>query len=230
MQQAGVHMFLEKPLSRSADEAQRLVAGLRGRSVQNAVGYMNRYRDTVRQAKEFAREHMPLGFVAYWTCSPYKVPWWPQRDRSGGAFNEQGTHVVDLARYIMGDVAEVVGVSNEPDSESGCAISMRFESGCLGTLLYSCAASEKSIGMRLIGARSTFSLWGWDFLPDGHSPLPTSSRYDVFNIETAAFLHAVLSNDATLIKCNAAEACETQRVVDAMILSMKTGCGVRVSS
>ena len=70
-----------------------------------------------------------------------KVPppaWWPHRDRSGGQVVEQLTHVLDLARLLVGEVGAVWGAASRApaspgDADDATAIAARFASGAVGT-------------------------------------------------------------------------------------------------
>src|SRR5438874_2006954 len=71
--------------------------------------------------------------------------WWRREALSGGQVVEQATHVLDLARVLAGEVAEVVGAT-APSSVEGrdvpdaTAVVLRFDSGAVGTVSTSCVA------------------------------------------------------------------------------------------
>src|SRR5207249_2047124 len=68
--------------------------------------------------------------------------------RSGGQVVEQATHVVDLARVLLGEVAEVYAQAartppawaGQPDADVDdvTAVTLRFACGAVGTLSASC--------------------------------------------------------------------------------------------
>ena len=66
--------------------------------------------------------------------------WWPVRDRSGGPVIEQAAHVLDLARFLAGEVAEVFAMGDgRPPAVSGADVdgvttaTLRFRSGAVAT-------------------------------------------------------------------------------------------------
>jgi myo-inositol 2-dehydrogenase / D-chiro-inositol 1-dehydrogenase len=227
---AGVPLFLEKPIGLSAPQCAPVLAAVRKARVITSVGYMNRYRASVQRARELVASDAPLGFAGHWFGAAYRVPWWGDPALSGGQLNEQCTHLVDLARHLMGEVAEVSALAQAaPQAGRGSAsvaIALRFESGALGTITCGCLASEKQIGCRVFTARGQIALEGWDFkwspsvaFGDG-ADLGTG---DPFVSEAAAFLEAVRSGRSSAIRCDLPEAIRTQRVVDTIAAALVQG-------
>jgi myo-inositol 2-dehydrogenase / D-chiro-inositol 1-dehydrogenase len=224
---AGVPLFLEKPIGLSATQCAPVLAATRGARLVTSVGYMNRYRASVRRARALLSTEAPLGFAAHWFGAAYRVPWWGDPALSGGQLNEQCTHLVDLARYLIGEIVEASALS-QPAPQPGrsppsVSIALRFESGALGTIVCGCLAQEKQIGCRVFTARGQLVLEGWDFrwspsalFGDGAD----LAAEDPFLCEAAAFLDAVSSGDASAIGCDLAEAMRTQRVVDTIAAAL----------
>lgn len=226
--QAGVPVFLEKPIGLSARQCLSALTAFRHTGAITSVGYMNRYRASVRRAKTLLERESILGFAAHWVCAAYRVPWWGDATLSGGQLNEQCTHLIDLARHLVGEVTEINAFAQaSPDGGGGTAavsILLRFRSGALGTVICGCLAQEKQIGCRVFTPRGQVVLDGWDFkwspsaaFGDGSDLEPGE---DVFLAECRSFLDAVRSGDASAIRCDLAEAMRTQRVVDAARLAL----------
>jgi len=220
---AGVPLFLEKPIGLSAAQCLSALAVFRETGVITSVGYMNRYRASVRRAKSLLGNETILGFAAHWVCAAYRVPWWGDPALSGGQLNEQCTHLIDLARYLAGEVVEVHAFAQPgPEgngSSAAVSIVLRFYNGALGTVICGCLAQEKQIGCRVFTPRGQIVLDGYDFKWSPSAAFGDGSDLeqaeDVFVAECAAFLEAVRSGDAAPIRCDLAEAMKTQRVVDA---------------
>ncbi|HYK22717.1 MAG TPA: Gfo/Idh/MocA family oxidoreductase [Pyrinomonadaceae bacterium] len=109
--QAGIPVMLEKPVGLSAEGCRALLKALQKKPVINSVGYMNRYRDSVISTHKLFENTELVGIVCNWIGGIYRVPWWLQRHASGGPFNEQGTHLVDLCRVFLGEVKEVFAMA-----------------------------------------------------------------------------------------------------------------------
>ncbi|KAK9820801.1 hypothetical protein WJX74_005451 [Apatococcus lobatus] len=112
---AGIHMFVEKPVSvQSAEEVGELAEQLeqcyaRTGSIITA-GYMLRYSAWVDQAVRLLKRYKvkPVAILARMSCGySYieKTDYW-DKAKSGGPIVEQATHFVDLMRYICGEIME----------------------------------------------------------------------------------------------------------------------------
>jgi len=113
--QAGKHVLCEKPMARTAEEAQRMVEAARASGVTLKIGYNLRYHPAIWKAHQslgalgellFARCRYGHGgrpgYDKEWRCSP---------DLSGGGeLQDQGVHGIDLFRWFLGDFASAQGV------------------------------------------------------------------------------------------------------------------------
>lgn len=157
--------------------------------------------------------------------TPYRVGWWLDRAHSGGPFNEQATHFVDLCRFLMGEVVEVFALGRRSEVGAGVddsvSVSLRFAGGALGTLLYSCRASCKQIGIEVFSAAGRLRLEGWD-LRLGDAEQGATEPEDVYALEDAAFFLAVDQADQSLVRASLADALQTQLVVDAIHASLRS--------
>ena len=136
--EAGVRLLVEKPLALSAEDAAPLIAALARRPIPTAVGYMNRYRPSVERARTAVSGQL-MGIVGRWVCGRYGVPWWGDPARSGGPFNEQLTHLVDLCRYLGGEIREVQAMT---EGSGTAALTLRLDNGAPCALCYSCTCCD----------------------------------------------------------------------------------------
>ncbi len=234
----GVPVFMEKPVGLSAAQCLPVQRALQAHPVLTAVGYMNRYRESVRRARHAIAGKTILGAVCHWVGGAYRVPWWREKALSGGPVNEQATHLVDLARYLIGEIAEVHGMMSPAEAPSewvhSAAFHLRFVTGPLGTMLYSCMSHTKMISFQVFTPDSKVQLEGWDFqlVEDGtHDslPPPDRTREAIFQQEVAAFLADVATQSRQHILCDFQDAVKTQRVVDALHHSVENGARALVS-
>jgi myo-inositol 2-dehydrogenase / D-chiro-inositol 1-dehydrogenase len=222
--------FVEKPIGPSAAAVRRITEELEQRPLLTAVGYMNRYRTSVRQAVRTVSERDVIGVAGFWVCRSYAVPWWLDESASGGPHNEQATHLYDLCRYLIGEVQDVTSLFHEPARDTpplAAATAVRFESGATGTLFYSCQANAKDIGLRVFTTAGTLFLSGWDLqltenTIDGMFPDGTEAQ-DIFLSETTAFLDAVATGDPAGVKSDWMDAVRTQTLVDRAAASLRRG-------
>jgi myo-inositol 2-dehydrogenase/D-chiro-inositol 1-dehydrogenase len=143
--QAGIPVTLEKPVGLSAEACMPLLKALLEKPVINSVGYMNRYRDSVISTQKLFGNTELIGIVCNWVGRIYRVPWWLQRNASGGPLNEQGTHLVDLCRLFLGEVTEVSAMADNSaihkDIHETVVVTLRFVNEKLATIFYSCRAA-----------------------------------------------------------------------------------------
>ena len=110
---AGVHVFVEKPVSVVPPEqfsayVQAVEQAQRERGLVLSVGYMFRYHPAVRQMKDILESYKRpvMGINARYSCA-YSKSWnhiWWDKMKSGGPIVEQATHFCDLMRHIGGEV------------------------------------------------------------------------------------------------------------------------------
>lgn len=165
---AGVPFFVEKPVALDEAVGEEVSARLAERPVLTATGYHWRGLDTVEQARALLEDH-PAGLVVgSWFGSTPPVAWWSRRDRSGGQTIEQTTHILDLARALVGEVSEVAAVAARrgddpnrhptaapnrhpgPDVPDVTAATLRFASGAIGSFASTCLLPGlKSAGLAI---------------------------------------------------------------------------------
>jgi predicted dehydrogenase len=114
---AGRHVFCEKPLAVSVAHAQEMVKAARASGRQLQVGSHLRYFPNVRKAKELLEDGavgMLLSFRGTighggWNLAPDS---WRRDPTSsgGGAFIDTGAHMLDIARWMMGEITNGTGL------------------------------------------------------------------------------------------------------------------------
>ena len=136
----GLPFFVEKPVARDMETAQRVAAALDRAGLWAAAGYQLRYGEGVRRARAYvAGKTVALVEGHYWSGTGRHGGWVADFERAGGQLVEQATHTVDLMRFIAGEVAEVYAqqttrVLREITAPDTYTVSLRFGSGALGTL------------------------------------------------------------------------------------------------
>ena len=112
----GKHVLVEKPMAATSDACERMVAAAIAAGTIMTVGYNHRYFEAVKLVRDFVRsgEIGKLSHVRAYTghggLAEFKAEWMYDKEAmGGGALMDNGTHLIDLVRYIMGDPAEVFG-------------------------------------------------------------------------------------------------------------------------
>jgi predicted dehydrogenase len=120
--EAGKHIICEKPLAPTASEARRMYEAAQKAGVVTAVAFNYRRTPAVALAKKYIDEgaigtilNFRGTYLQDWSADPNSpLSWRFQKDIAGsGAVGDIGSHVVDLARYLVGEISEVTSlVSN----------------------------------------------------------------------------------------------------------------------
>ena len=144
----GLPLFVEKPLSVDRDAALALAAEVDEAGVVTGTGYHWRGLDTVARARDLLAGAPARLAIGSWLDKVPPPAWWADRSRSGGQVVEQLTHVLDLARLLVGEVEEVWATGSRVDSTPGdvddvTAVAVRFAGGAVGTLAASALLPAK---------------------------------------------------------------------------------------
>ena len=132
-----------------------------------ATGYQWRYLDIVEQAADLLQGNVVHLALGYWLDVLPPPAWWTQREQSGGQLVEQTTHLFDLARLLVGEIAELRAEAScvERPDFAHCDIdwatttTLRFASGALGCIASTCVLPQPHrIGLHLFGDRLALEL------------------------------------------------------------------------
>jgi len=176
--EAGKHVFVEKPLALTLDDADRVAARAAAAGVCAMVGFNTRWHAQVRRARA-AIASGAIGAVdalaSRLTSFHASVPDW-QRTRAsgGGVLLELAIHHVDLWRYLTGqEVDEVMAYtrSGEREDESATLVA-RFVDGALATAVVA-ERTSRSNDVDIFGRAASISLALYRF--DGYATADAGS-------------------------------------------------------
>jgi predicted dehydrogenase len=117
---AGKHIFLEKPFALSVAQAREMLAAAEEAGVVHYVNHNYRRAPAVRLAKRLVDDgfigrifHWRSAYLQDWIVDPdFPLTWHLRQETAGyGAHGDLGSHSVDLARYLVGDIAAVTGMA-----------------------------------------------------------------------------------------------------------------------
>ena len=115
---AGKHILCEKPMARNVQEAERMYQAAQRAGICHMIGFNYRRVPAIALAKRMIEDgrvgriyHFHAVYNQDWLSNPQRpFVWRNDRERAGaGALGDLGSHVVDLARYLVGEIREVVG-------------------------------------------------------------------------------------------------------------------------
>ncbi|XID91403.1 Gfo/Idh/MocA family protein [Paenibacillaceae bacterium WGS1546] len=114
---AGKHIICEKPLARDAEESKRMLEAVEAAGVKHLVAFNYRRTPAVALAKKYIEEgsigrilNFRGTYLQDWSADPNSpLSWRFQKSLAGsGALGDIGTHVIDFARYLVGEISEVM--------------------------------------------------------------------------------------------------------------------------
>ncbi len=143
--EAGIHLFIEKPIALTSEQAWSMVEAVESSGVRSQVGFMFRFGEAIETVRGLIRSGeagKPGLMTARYFCNALHAPWWRERDKSGGQLVEQVIHMIDLMRHLMGEPVSVFSRQENlfhQDTpgysiEDVSATIFAFENGALGVV------------------------------------------------------------------------------------------------
>jgi predicted dehydrogenase len=156
---AGKAVFCEKPLANSVGDAERMLAAVEKAGVPHMICHNYRRVPAVLLAKRLIADgrlgeirHFRGTYLQDWITNPaFPLVWRLKKEHAGsGALGDIAAHVVDLARFLVGEIVEVAGdlrtfVKTRPlpghprkrgrvTVDDAAAAVARFANGAMGTI------------------------------------------------------------------------------------------------
>ncbi len=141
-----VHVFSEKPFTTDRQKATALADMFEQQRLVNQVGYVNRFNDVFRTARQFLTDGVIGDLLSYrsemFSGTVLKTgksdSWRDSREQGGGALYEVASHAIDLANFLVGKPDKVIGSSlrkiHSRNVEDAVNATFLYGSGVLGTL------------------------------------------------------------------------------------------------
>ncbi len=98
-----IPFFVEKPLAVDLAPAEDIARQIQSAGLVVGVGYKFRALDTLSRVRALLAETPARMAIGAWHGAMPSPPWWRRNASSGGQIVEQATHLVDLARLLLGD-------------------------------------------------------------------------------------------------------------------------------
>jgi predicted dehydrogenase len=213
--EAGKHVLVEKPGARSVGEIEPLIAAAKDRDVRVRVGFNHRYHPALQKARElidagacgelmFLRGRYGhggrIGYDKEWRADPALA--------GGGELIDQGVHVIDLARWFLGDFTHVDGYAGtyfwQMPVDDNAFLLLRTEKNLAAFLHVSCTEWKNLFSFEIYGRTGKLAIDGlggsygierltyYRMLPEMGPPETTSWEYprgdDSWGIEFREFL------------------------------------------
>lgn len=118
--QAGKHILLEKPMAMSLAQAQAMLAAAEQAGIKHQIGFNYRRVPAIALAKKII-DSGDLGQIVHWravynqdwiTDPDFPLLWRLDKTVAGtGAIGDLGSHIVDLAHYLVGPITSVTAMT-----------------------------------------------------------------------------------------------------------------------
>jgi myo-inositol 2-dehydrogenase/D-chiro-inositol 1-dehydrogenase len=241
---AKIPFYAEKPVHLDLDACARVIEAIETNNVINSVGYHWRYTKPVRQSKEWIDAGHKISLIEGWWYGGFVgAPWWKQMKLSGGQLVEQTTHIVDMARYLGGEVHTVFGFGATGamteiegyDIHDTSIITLQFDSGAIGQITSGCIAGEHG------GSKVSITAKGRDWTADvgtnnaklvdakGKQEIPDNQSWaDQLGNGDRAFFEAIRTNSMANVMSPYISGAQTLAITLAANESMSSGQAVKV--
>jgi predicted dehydrogenase len=116
MAEAGKHIWIEKPVGLTAEDARAVAGAVAKSGVQGTVGFNYRNAPAVAAARELIASgeigtvtHVRIRLFSDYAAHPEgALTWRYERERGGsGVLGDLASHGVDLARFLLGEIASL---------------------------------------------------------------------------------------------------------------------------
>jgi len=169
--EAGKHVIVEKPAARSVAELDRIAAAATRVHRLVRVGFNHRYHPALQQARALvdAGQLGPLMFLrgryGHGGRVGYDREWRADPAKSGGGeLIDQGVHVIDLARWFLGDFTSVDGFAAtyfwDMPVDDNAFLTLRTASGAGAFLHVSCTEWKNLFSLEIYGRTGKIAIDG----------------------------------------------------------------------
>jgi len=233
------HVIIEKPCAINSKEIETLIEAQKKTNVKVCCGYNHRYHPAFLKAKEiiestdignlfYVQSHYGhggrVGYDKEWRANPMLA--------GGGDLIDKGVHVIDLARWFLGEFTAVNGFTHtyfwSMPVEDNAFLYLETTKGQVAQLHVSSTSWKNTFLFEITGERGTLKIEGlggsygterltyYRMRPGMGPPETTIWEYSFpdksFELELSEFVNSV-RND-TEPECNLHDALETMKIVE----------------
>lgn len=149
------HVLLEKPMATSLEHADEMIAAAESAGKTLMVAYPHRYRKSMQIFKEsllsgrYGKLFMLDGYMDE-SLQKYTSGWITRKETlGGGVFFSASPHMLDVMRWIAGDVQTISMVGNRGgagiEGEDTAASVLKFKNGVIGVTRHTWASPRSRI-------------------------------------------------------------------------------------
>lgn len=230
---AGIHLFMERPVALNVQKAGQVQREIEKSGVVASVACPWRYLSGTDRARGLLKDRK-VALVRGWHFGPVPAAGWRRkRESSGGQFVQEATDLVDLARYLVGDIVSVCAMAFDGiaatrlpdyDIEDALAVVLRFRNAAVGEIVSANVAPRKAAALSIVADGLELQITA-EALEVAEPGKRTRLEHAGSGMRAAqeAFLEAVKSGGTGLVRCNYGDAVRTLQVALAANESAHTG-------
>jgi predicted dehydrogenase len=169
--EAGKHVLVEKPAARSLKEIREVIARVEHRPSCIWVGFNHRYHPALQKARmlvdsgELGSLMFIRGRYGHGGRLGYDREWRADPEISGGGeLLDQGVHLIDLARWFLGDFTEVGGMARtyfwDMSAEDNAFLLLQNEHNQAAWLHASCTEWKNLFSLEIYGRKGKLQIDG----------------------------------------------------------------------
>ncbi len=156
---AGKHILCEKPLALNSEEAAQMVEACDNNHVHLSLDYVHRFHPLVRKAKELIKNGIIGRVISVEASFNFDFPpdgnYRFNPDFGGGPLMDVGTHMIDLLRYLNGEIDAAKGYMDniiyKSKVEDFSAALLKFNNGGYGIINVSFNAKKAPNQIFILG-------------------------------------------------------------------------------
>ncbi len=241
----GLPVYLEKPIARTASDATAIVAAAERSGTVCAIGFQWHAIDVLGDLHELLAGQQ-IGLMVGTSIGPTKSrPWFIDRRAGGGNLLERGSHHIDLARTVGGEVVSVQaaasrvrlarGGDDAGDIDDALTMLLQLASGALATIVvaWTKPGQPGTYALDVVASESTLRL---DLDPEftlhgssGGNQVTRTGTVHPHERSISRFLGAVRGHDPSAVVCTPPDAAASLAVAIAAERALETGRAVTVS-
>lgn len=209
--QAGKHVICEKPGGISAAEVSEVQEAARKHAKTFMVGFNHRFHPSHLEAKKILSEGgigMPLFLRAVYGFggrAGYTNEWRHTKNISGGGeLIDQGVHLIDLARWFLGDIETAKGFAEDLFWKSGvddnAFLLLRSMSGAVASLHASWSQWNPKYLLELYGTDGYIRIEGLGKKYGGTERVYVGKRNETYGVNAEQMIECDTNADASLAR------------------------------
>jgi predicted dehydrogenase len=242
----GLPVYLEKPIARTSEDAAEIVAAAERSGTVCSVGYQWHALDLLDDLPDLLAGQQ-IGLLVGTSIGPTQSrPWFVDMRAGGGNLLERGSHHLDLARTVAGEVVSVQAAAGRVrlarssgeagDIDDALTMLLELASGALATVVvaWTKPGQPGSYGLDIIASDATLKMdLDPDFTLTGVSngqQVTRRSASPPLERSWRRFLSAVSEHDPAAVVCAPPDAAATLAVAIAAERALETSRAVPVGA